>query len=103
MSAKQRTQAELENSVDEWINKKFHLPRKQELRQALFPEEWSYELVVNKIKHPQELECIRGRGILVHRLRDIVAKLERDDFIIRSAAGADLVDLVRLDSSGSSY
>lgn len=98
MSAKERTLDELESSVNEWIEKKFNLPRKKELRKKLFDGEWSFELVINKVRHPEEIEHIRERGIQVHHLGDVIAELERDRFMIQSAAGADLVDLVKLES-----
>ncbi len=102
MSAKKRTEDELQSSVVEWIDKKYNLPRKKELREALFKGKWSLELVVNIVRHPEELDQISKCGIGVHHLRDIVAELERDRFIIERAAGSDLVDLVKLDSPGNS-
>jgi hypothetical protein len=102
MSAKERTLEELESSVTEWIDKKFNLRRKRELREKLFEGRWSFELVVNVVRHPEELEHISQRGIQVHRLGDVISELERDRFMIESAAGAALVDLVRLDSRKNS-
>ena len=96
MSAKERTRAELESSVIEWVDKKFNMPRKRNLRQKLFPGDWSLELVVNEVRHPEELDIISNRGIQIHHLSDVVTSLETGRFMIESAAAADLVDLVRL-------
>jgi hypothetical protein len=102
MSANERTQGELESSVIDWSEKKFNLPRKKELREQLFGGEWSLELVINKVRHPEELAHISEHGILVHHLGDVISELERDRFIIQSAAGADLVDLVKFETGESS-
>ena len=96
-SPKQRTTEELRVGIQEWMDKKFHLERKSKLRKRLYPGDWSFELVVHKIRHPEELELLQEAGIRMHHLKDIVSELANTDMMIGSASGASLVDLVLLD------
>jgi hypothetical protein len=93
-NAKQLSDEELQNSVSEWVHKKYDHSSKQEQRKALFDGSWSRELVVHKLRHPEELELIRKAGITVHELRDVIASFKRDDTVVSKAAGADFVELV---------
>jgi len=68
-NAKRRTSQELEDGVAEWVEKKYHLPRKQQLLQALAPGEWTHELVVHKLKYPEELDLLRARGVVITLIR----------------------------------
>jgi hypothetical protein len=95
-SMKQRTSEELADGVKEWIDKKFNHDAKKRLRNALYQGEWKCELVVHRVKFPDELALIEQRGIKVHRLDDIVKSLSDDNTLVRCASGADLVELVRL-------
>ena len=98
-SAKERTLEELVAGVNEWIHKKFALPRKVELKRRLAPGEWSRELVVHRLRHEEELDEFRRQGIKVHRLSDLVAELESDEFPISAASGAAFVDLILMGDS----
>lgn len=96
-NAKARSEQELRDGIKEWIDKKFKLEAKEKIRNKLFQGSWSYELVVHKLKFPQELDLLRENGILIHNLDDIVASLSnRQNTIIQSASGSDLLDLVML-------
>ena len=96
-STKQRTTEELRVGIQEWVHKKFNLKSKSQLRKQLYPGDWSFELVVHKIRHPDELELLQATGIRIHHLRDIVDELANTNMVIGSASGASLVDLVLLD------
>ena len=96
MSMKERTPTELAEGVREWINKKYHHEAKRLLRSALFPGEWKYELVVNRVKFPEELQLLEEQGITIHKLDEIIDSLSRNQTIIQSASGSDLLDLVML-------
>ncbi|NLO70829.1 MAG: hypothetical protein GX102_07825, partial [Porphyromonadaceae bacterium] len=78
-SAKQRATEELKLGVNEWIEKKFNLPKKRMLRQKLYPGIWSCELVVHEVLHPEELDFFREAGIKVFSLRDVVAELSNKE------------------------
>lgn len=95
-STKERTEEELRVGIQEWIEKKFNLKSKSQLRNKLYPGDWSFELVVHEIRHPEELALIQEAGIKVIYLRDIVNALASKNTIIESASGASLVDLVLL-------
>lgn len=96
-SAKMRTHEELTECVQEWIEKKFHKDIKEKMRLKLVPTaKWSHELVVNKIKFPEEMELIQKSGIGIIYLSKIISDLERDKTVIEGASGSDFVDLVLL-------
>ncbi len=100
-NASERSAKELKRSVQEWVHKKFDMPRKCKLRESLFPGKWQYELVVNKVRHPDELSFIEEEGIKILRLSDIIEELRSDSTCIKSAAGRDLVELVMLKTEKS--
>jgi hypothetical protein len=87
----------LQIGIQEWVEKKFEMKSKKNLREQLYPGEWSYELVVHKYKHQEELDLLQQTGITIHHLTDIVKELAETKMIISSAAGASLVDLVLLE------
>jgi hypothetical protein len=95
-SAKERTFDELKQGIAEWVAKKFDHPEKVELRNRLFPGKWSRELVVNEVRHPEELDLFREAGITILRLKDIVHKLSEKDTLIQAASGNDLIILMQL-------
>ncbi len=93
-----RTTEELRVGVNEWIEKKFNYPKKIDLRQKLYPGSWSYELVVNKVFCPEELNLFREAGIKVLLLTDLLSDLKKNKkTVIEKASGASLVDLIFLD------
>jgi hypothetical protein len=92
--AKHRPDEELQNSVSEWVRKKYDHPKKVEQRKVLFDGKWTREFVVHNVKYPEELDLIRKAGITVHELRDVIASFKRDDTVVSKAAGADFVELV---------
>lgn len=98
-SAKRRTPEELAAGVQEWVEKKFFMPEKQRLRTNLAPGPWSLELVVHKLKYPEELPLIRQHGIITHALSDVVQSLKALNGKIAAAAGAAFADLVLLEES----
>ena len=99
-SAKKRSEEELEDCVQEWIEKKFHKDSKQKARHMLVPHgKWKYELVVNKIKHSDEIDVIIKHGINIIFLSEIISNLEKGEAPIEGASGSDFVDLVLLKNS----
>lgn len=95
-SAKIRTDEQLRQGIVEWIDKKFNNPRKVALFNSIFPSSWSSELVLNVVKDEREIELIRGHGIVVHRLPDLLDQMNKPTNVINSAAGADFIDLLQL-------
>ncbi len=96
MSMKNRTEKEMVDGVNGWINKKYEHDSKKRLRKALYPGNWCYELVLHKTKYPDEIELIKKRGITVYNLDEITAEMSGKPTIIQSAAGSDLLELVML-------
>lgn len=97
-SAKKRSDQEIAEGVAEWVHQKYHLPQKKKMMAALWPGTWSSELVVNIVKHEQELEFIAAQGIKILRLSEIVSSFSQGRFVVPSACGADIVDLIRMSS-----
>ena len=95
-NAKRRDVAQLMQGVDEWIEAKFNLPRKVQLRNSLCPGSWSRELVVGSIKHEEELDLLRQAGVTIHRLKDVLSEMIEKRTAVKAAAGADLFDLMLL-------
>jgi len=95
-SAKDRPVEELRLWIAEWIEKKYDHPKKVELRNRLFPGKWSKELVVNEVKHPDELQLFRELGVSILLLKDIVRETATSKHIVASAAGGDLLTLMQL-------
>lgn len=89
-----RSEAELMEGVREWVETKFLRPDKRNLMSRLWPGEWRSELVVNVVKSESELALIAQKGIQIHRLPDIVHALANQSYVVASAAGADVVDLI---------
>ncbi len=95
-NAKERTEDELRLGIAEWIHKKFDLPKKVALRKRLHSGKWTRELVVNAVRHPEELKLFREVDITIHQLKDIVDEMVSKDEVISSAAGGDLLTLMQL-------
>lgn len=95
-SAKRRPEAELRDSVAEWVKKKYELPSKLKLMQQLFPGEWTRELVVHIVKHEEEIREIQRQGVNVHRLRNIVRQMLKEPPLVQGAVSGDVFDLVTL-------
>lgn len=96
-----RTLEELEQGVKEWVHKKFHKPSKKQLRQSLGAGDWSYELVINKVKSDEEIKHIESHGVIVLHLKDIVQALRASNTLIKAASGADLLELIHLAAPGN--
>jgi hypothetical protein len=95
-SAKKRSPEEIKKGVEEWVEKKYLLPVKEQLRDNLFHGKWQFELVVHQVKYEDELEAIEKHEILIHRLDDIISELSSSKAIIPGASGTDLLELVLL-------
>jgi hypothetical protein len=83
--------------VNEWLQIKFLSEKKKALRQKLAPGPWRLELVVHRLKHPEELEVIRSNGIVVHELRDVVRDVLAAKNLLEAAAGQSLIELIAFD------
>src|SRR5580658_9794492 len=75
MSQKPRTAEQEIECIEAWVAKKFTEKKKVALRERLYPGEWDYELVVHKVKFPDELKALE-KHIKVIPLLNILADLE---------------------------
>ena len=99
-SAKKRDSAQLGAAVEEWIVKKFSDPRKAALRERLHTGKWSWHFVIGVVRHMEELAAFSEHSVEIIRLDAIVQQLlgtsPNPDFMIASASGKDLTDLIAL-------
>lgn len=94
-SAKKRSSEELESCVKEWIEKKFLMKSKEKIREEIVSGgDWSYELVVNHVKHPEELDVIKRNGVNVIALSSVIDDLRTEKGLVPAASGSDFVELV---------
>ena len=96
-NAKKRDITQLTQGVHEWIEAKFNHPRKVELKQQLCPGTWTRELVIGNIRHEEEIEILKKGGLVIHPLKIILSEMSKGGSVIKSAAGADLFDLMLLE------
>jgi hypothetical protein len=57
------------------------------------------ELVVHRLKHPEELEVVRSSGVLVHELSNVVRDVLAAENLLEAAAGQSLIELIAFDKS----
>lgn len=93
-----RTDGELMEGVAEWVEKKFKRADKKALLQSLYAAGWTSELVINVVKSTQEVELIARHGIKILHLSEIISSLANKSYLIESASGADIVDLIQMRS-----
>lgn len=99
-NASKRSQDELREGVEEWLQKKFHDPAKVTLRKKLWDGVWHLGYIVANVRHPEELDMIASRGIHVVRIVDIISELspgsraDREKHLVSGAVGTNLVELV---------
>jgi len=95
-NAKTRPLKELVQGVREWVEKKFNHPKKVQLREKLWAGKWTRELVVNVVRHPEELDVFKRQGIQILHFENIVREMTTMNSIISSAAGCDLLTLMHV-------
>ncbi|MBN2019010.1 MAG: hypothetical protein JW749_02160 [Sedimentisphaerales bacterium] len=54
------------------------------------------ELVVNEVRHPEELDMLQAASIKILRLKDIVNELTERKMLIQAATGNDLITLMQI-------
>lgn len=91
-----RTGEELVQGVAEWVHTKFARPEKLALMQSLWPGRWSRELVLHNVKAEEEVELIRGHGVAVIYLSQVIQSLKKPAALIASASAGDFVELINL-------
>lgn len=98
-SARARSPRVMKACVSEWLTKKFFSSKKVALREKLASGPWTLELVVHRLRHPEELDVVRSYGILVHDLEKVVREVLAADNLLSAAAGQSLIELVAFDSA----
>ena len=83
--------------MGEWVEKKFNHPRKVKLRNELCPGNWTQELVVNVVKHEEEIGLFEDACVKIIRFPDIIREMQDSASVIKAAAGNDLLNLMMLE------
>jgi len=94
-SAASRSFEVLEESVAEWIQKKFDSPRKCKLRNDVWPGlEWKKVFVHAVARHPQELKLIEKHNVTLIPFRAVLIHLTSEKGLT-GASGTDISDIIR--------
>lgn len=94
-NAKKRTDEEVIEGVEQWINKKFTDEKKVQRRNDILPNaDWRYVLVCGELRHAAEAELMRERGIEVLRYNQIISELTAAKSMVNSTAG-NIVEIIR--------
>jgi hypothetical protein len=76
-TAKKRDQSLLAKSVKQWVENKFNSSSIIELRQELCDTNWKKILVINVVRHQEEIPMIIDAGISVKYLPEILTELQK--------------------------
>jgi hypothetical protein len=83
-------------TVAAWVEKKFHSAGKVAARNEAWPGlQWSLEFVHGDVRHPEELDLIRRRGIRTHTFHSVLASLCNDPALThKGGAGTDIAEML---------
>jgi hypothetical protein len=97
--AANRTEEELRQCCQAWVKKKFDHPRKQAVRNKLFPnQQWKYILVHGNVRSGKELEILEELGVETVDIRIIIEQMI-STYLKRygtSSVGRDIINLFKL-------
>jgi hypothetical protein len=95
-SAWARPRDVLEVSVSAWLEKKFHSTGKVKARDKAWPGlSWSLEFVHGSVRHPEELDLIREKGIKLHTFYSVLASLCNGEAAAhKGGAGTDIAEIL---------
>ena len=91
-----RSNKELTEGVKEWVEKKYRKRNKQLFLEKLGLGKWTEELVVHNVRSEDEIDLIRGHGIRILRLSQILRHMRRAKTPIKAASGSELWELMNL-------
>lgn len=95
-SAWARPRDVLEAAVSAWIEKKFHAAGKVKARNKAWPGlSWSLEFVHGSVRHPEELDLIRAKGIKTRTFYSVLSSLCHDEAVAhKGGAGTDIAEML---------
>ncbi|MCU0783158.1 MAG: hypothetical protein MUF81_03750 [Verrucomicrobia bacterium] len=96
-SAKRRTEQEVTQCVDAWIEKKFLAKKKAVARDNIWPGlDWRFSFVHGVVKEEKELDLIRSRNVNVIPFKQVLVELcHTGEHTFSGSAGGDLAEIVR--------
>jgi hypothetical protein len=95
-SAWERPREILEEAVSAWVEKKFSSRAKAKARDQAWPGlSWSFEFIHGAVRHAEELELIRAKGIRTTPFHDVLASLCNDPALAqKGGAGSDIAEMI---------
>lgn len=86
----------LDAAVSAWITKKFHSPGKIAARNKAWPGlKWSLEFVHGSVRHPEELDLIRAKGIKTLPFYAVLSSLCNEVAAThKGGAGTDIAEML---------
>jgi Holliday junction resolvase-like predicted endonuclease len=103
-SAKRQSVEQQRENARHWVQTKFQAKGKQALRDQLAPgQQWSLEVVLHKLRGPDQLTAILEAGVKTLRLSDIIGDLrnpaENVENVLSAAGGHSLSELLTIGES----
>jgi hypothetical protein len=94
-NAKKRNTAEVEQGIDDWLNKKFTNEHKVQKRNERLPNaDWNFVLVCAEVRAVEELDLLEQKGVKILRYRDLLDELASAKTQVNSTAG-NIVEILR--------
>ena len=94
-SAKARPESLLQQSIADWVDKKFTSKKKLAARERAWPGlAWQYVFVHAVVREPRELSLIAEHGIRVVPFWAVLDELKHVSEVQRGSAGTDLSEII---------
>ncbi len=95
-AAVKRTDQQMDDCVEVWVNKKFKSEKKIEMREALWPGlDWKFFLVHGVIKFPAELVSIEKRDVTIKPIKEVLNELcLQPKPTYTTSSGGDFAELI---------
>jgi hypothetical protein len=102
-SAIKRTNEQVDDFARAWVEEKFKLRAKAELREHLWPGiQWSYHLVHGEVREKRELEIFGAQGVTCHPFHEVLSDLiGPTGQTFSSSTGGDIAEIVKYYQSHS--
>lgn len=96
-SAKLRTESQIATCAKQWVDNKFKVQKKQQLRNQLIPNHsWNYFFVHGNVKDSRELDYIASEGVKVLPFRQILNDLctNQTQLEFAGSSAGELVEII---------
>jgi hypothetical protein len=95
-NARKRTDEEIREGVEQWVDKKFKRDIKVQRRNEIFPNaSWRYVLVHGELKNTKELEYMQQEGVELHSYKSILEDLRDTENKSSSSIASNIADMLK--------